>query len=492
MTNAIADTKADISQADSGRGFALALLCAAQFMVVLDTVIINVALDSIKSQLHFSPQNLQWVVNAYTLAFGGFLLLGGRAADLLGRRRIFVAGLTLFSLASLAGGLAPTQETLIIARAFQGLGGAMVSPAALSLLTTLFPEGAARNRALGVWGATAAAGAASGVLLGGLLTNFLGWRWALFINVPIGLCVSLLSFKLLQESRAEAKPGAAGDGRGASGFDVSGAALVTAGLVVLVYGVVGAADAGWASPRTLGLFAAGLALFAAFYVVERRSAAPLVDFALFRRPGIAGANLVALTHATGPIGTLYFLSLYMQQVLRLSPLMTGLAFLPFALMAALSSGFSARAVQRFGVKASVISGLLLMASGLLLFARLPTDSAAHYVWDLLPGLLLVGAGITLAGVPMTIAAMTGVDEADSGLASGLVNTSQQIGAALTLAILVTAAAVSARSASDAYASAFYTGATVLCIGAVIAASLLPKRAAQTSQSTDQKTKVRTI
>lgn len=462
----------------TGHFGAVILLCAAQFMVVLDATIVSVALVDLQSDLGLSQQNLQWVVNAYTLAYGGFLLLGGRAADLLGRRRIFVMGLVLFSLASLLGGFAPSGGVVIIARSVQGLGGALISPAVLSILTTTFTEGLARNRALGIWGATAASGAASGVLLGGLLTNYLGWRWVLFINVPITLVTAALSFKLLDESRGTNR---STSGKNGKGFDLAAALTVTAGLVVLVYAVVETTEFGWGSARTLGLLALALLLIVGFVLIELRSQSPLVKFSVFRLRNLTGANLVALVYATGPLSTLFFISLYLQQVLGYSALQTGLAFLPFSLMAAVASLIASPLVNRFGLKAMVAGGMLLMALGLVLFAQVPTNGI---FWrDVLPGSLLVGIGITLAGVSMTIAAMSGVNAQDSGLASGLINTSQQLGTAIVLALLVTLsssrtkAVIAARGNSpelllialtEGFRFAFLIGAGLLAAGALVA------------------------
>jgi EmrB/QacA subfamily drug resistance transporter len=421
---------------DARQQAALALLCSAQFMVVLDATIVAVALSNMQSDLGLSPQNLQWVINAYTLLFGGFLLLGGRAADLFGRKRVFRLGITLFSLASLMGGLSPSGNVLTLARSLQGLGGAMISPAALSILTTLFTEGGARNRALGIWGATAAAGSTSGVLLGGLLTNYLGWRSVLFVNVPIGLITVLLSSKLLKgNSQKDRLRQQTDDNSPSKGFDLAGAIAITSGLMVFVYAIVGITEFGWNSTQTLSLLAISLLLIASFIWIELRSKSPLVKFSIFRLPNLTGANLVALVHASGPLSTLFFISLYLQQVLGYSALATGLAFVPFSLCAAAAAIFAAPTVQRFGLKATIAGGLLMMAFGLLLFSQLPPNG--NFWLHVLPGSILVGGGITLAGVPMTIAAMSGVEERDAGLASGLINTSQQIGAAIVLALLVT-------------------------------------------------------
>jgi EmrB/QacA subfamily drug resistance transporter len=453
---------------------ALMLLCSAQFMVVLDATIVAVALSNMQSDLGLSPQNLQWVINAYTLVFGGFLLLGGRAADLFGRQRVFMLGIVLFSLASLIGGLSPSGNVLILARSLQGLGGAMISPAALSILTTIFTEGGARNRALGIWGATAAAGSTSGVLLGGLLTNYLGWRWVLFVNVPIGLITVVLSSRLLKGNRSD-------DNSSSQGFDLAGAIAITSGLMVFVYAIVGITEFGWTSVRTLSLLAISLLLIASFIWIELRSKSPLVKFSIFRLPNLTGANLVALVHASGPLSTLFFISLYLQQVLGYSALATGLAFVPFSLCAAAAAIVAAPTVQRFGLKVTIAGGLLMMAVGLLLFSQLPPNG--NFWLHVLPGSILVGAGITLAGVPMTIAAMSGVEERDAGLASGLINTSQQIGAAIVLALLVTLSssqtkaiiAIGGNSAialTKGFQFAFLVGAGLLTAGAFTAVILI--------------------
>jgi EmrB/QacA subfamily drug resistance transporter len=465
---------------------ALMLLCSAQFMVVLDATIVAVALSNMQSDLGLSPQNLQWVINAYTLVFGGFLLLGGRAADLFGRQRVFMLGIVLFSLASLIGGLSPSGNVLILARSLQGLGGAMISPAALSILTTIFTEGGARNRALGIWGATAAAGSTSGVLLGGLLTNYLGWRWVLFVNVPIGLVTVLLSSKLL-------KGNGKNDTSAGKGFDLAGAISITSGLMMFVYAIVGVTEFGWTSARTLSLLAISLLLIVSFIWIELRSKSPLVKFSIFRLPNLTGANLVALVHASGPLSTLFFISLYLQQVLGYSALATGLAFVPFSLCAAAAAIISAATVQRFGLKATIAGGMLMMALGLLLLSQLPPSG--NFWFHVLPGSILVGTGITLAGVPMTIAAMSGVEERDAGLASGLINTSQQLGAAIVLALLVTisssqtkaiiaiqgnSAEVMAIALTKGFQLAFLVGAGLLVAGAITAVLFIKNPASRNS------------
>jgi EmrB/QacA subfamily drug resistance transporter len=406
------------------RWLALVLLAAAQFVVVLDASIVNVALPSIGSALDFSQGNLSWVVNAYTLTFGGFLLLGGRMADLLGRRRLFIAGLILFSIASLAGGLAQSDVWLIAARAVQGLGAALLSPAALSLVTEIFEEGAERNKALGVWGAVAGSGGAAGVLLGGMLTEWAGWEWVLYVNVPIGIAAALLAPRLLPESRND----------GARHFDVAGAVTVTAGLSLLVYSLVNANEAGWGSTETLVLIALAVALIAAFVLIERRTKAPLVPFpGIFRLRTIRGINVTALLIAMALFSMFFFISLYMQQVLGYDPLEAGVAYLPLAGGIIISAGLASQLVTRFGVKPVLVSGLLLTAVGLLWFSQISPDGS--YLGDILFPSLVSAFGLGFAFVPMTVAAVAGVEPHEAGLASGLINTSQQVGGALGLAVL---------------------------------------------------------
>src|SRR5690349_4639901 len=350
-----------MSQTHERKWIALALLAAAQFVVVLDASIVNVALPSIGTALDFSQDNLSWVVNAYTLTFGGFLLLGGRMADLLGRRRLFIAGLILFAIASLAGGLASNEGQLIAARAVQGLGAALLSPAALSLVTVIFAEGAERNKALGVWGAVAGSGGAVGVLLGGMLTEWAGWEWVLFVNVPIAAIGALLAPRLLPESRND----------GVRHFDVAGAFTVTAGLSLLVYALVDAPSAGWGSTRTLGLIALALALIVSFVAIERRSKAPLVPFpGIFRIRTISGINLTALFIAMALFSMFFFVSLYMQQVLGYDALKAGLSYLPLAGGIIVSAGLASGLTTRFGFKPVLIMGLLLTAGGLIWFSQI--------------------------------------------------------------------------------------------------------------------------
>jgi EmrB/QacA subfamily drug resistance transporter len=413
-----------MSTSTDRRWLALALLAAAQFVVVLDAAIVNVALPSIGGALHFSQDNLSWVVNAYTLTFGGFLMLGGRMADLIGRRRMFIAGLILFAGASLAGGLAQSDIWLIVARAVQGLGAALLSPAALSLVTTLFAEGAERNKAMGVWGAVAGSGGAAGVLLGGMLTEWAGWEWVLFVNVPVGIAAALLAPRLLPESRND----------GARHFDVAGAFSVTAGLSLLVYSLVNANQAGWASAETLILVAVAAVLLIAFVAIERNTKAPLVPFpGIFRIRSISGINVTALLIAMALFSMFFFISLYMQQVLGFDPLETGVAYLPLAGGIIVSAGIASNLVTRLGVKPVLIAGLLLTAIGLVWFSQISVGGS--YVGDVLFPSIIAAFGLGFAFVAMTIAAVAGVEPHEAGLASGLINTSQQIGGALGLAIL---------------------------------------------------------
>jgi EmrB/QacA subfamily drug resistance transporter len=394
-------------------------------MMVLDFSIVNVALSAIQQDLGFSQQNLQWIVSAYALASGGFLLLGGRAADLFGRRRVFMIGLGLFTLASLVGGFAQVQWILIAARAVQGLGAAIVSPAALSILTTTFAEGQERNRALSIWGAIAAGGFAAGVLLGGILTDTLNWRSVMFVNVPIGLLTLVLTPMLLSESR---------DRSATSQIDVLGAVTVTTGLVILVYALEQASSAGWGSVQTLGLLGVALVLLAAFVLIEARSPDPLVPLRVFRQRTVTGANLIGLLMSAAIGSTIFILTLYMQQILNYSALQTGLAFLPHAIAAMIAAPIASQLATRLGTKNTLIASMTLAAVGLLHLSRIPVQG--NFVRDLLPGTVVIGFGIVMTLVAVTIAATAGISDSEQGIASGLLNTSQQIGAALGLAILV--------------------------------------------------------
>ena len=458
------------------RWLALVLLAGAQFIVVLDASIVNVALPSIDSALGFSEENLQWVVNAYVLVFGGFLLLGGRAADLLGRRRVFMFGLVLFGVASLVGGLSESEGTLIAARAVQGLGGAIFSPAALSIITTTFPEGSERNKALGVWGAVAGAGGAVGVLLGGVLTDSLGWEWVFFVNTPVTIAAAALSPLLIDESHAEVE---------VRHFDALGAVSVTAGLSLLVYGMVEASQNGWGAASTLAVFGVSAALLVFFVLWELRSPAPLVPFRIFRLRNLTAANLTSILIGASLFSMFFFVSLYMQQVLGYSPLKAGLSYLPLSATIILSAGAASQLVTRLGFKPVLIGGMVLVAIGLFMFAGVSPDGT--FTGDVLPASLVAAAGLGFSFVPVTIASQSGVDKADAGLASGLINTSQQIGGALGLAVLSTIATTrtedvmeAARGAQSAlpnaltegFQSAFTAGAFFAIAGVVLGLVLL--------------------
>ncbi len=421
---------ADITPKRRYLGATLFLACLAQFMVILDVSVVNVALPAIRGGLHFSEVDLQWVVNAYTVTFAGFLLLGGRAADLLGRRRVFVAGLLLFALASLAGGIANSQAVLIAARAAQGLGGAVIAPASLSILTTTFAEGPERNRAVGIWGAMGGAGGAAGVLLGGVLTDALSWRWILFINVPIGILAAIAAQRLIAESRATNR---------ARHFDIAGALAATVGLTLLVLGIVRTDVTGWSSGPTLALILGGIALLGAFLFIEGRIArSPLMPLRIFTSRQLSAANLAVLAVGAASFGMWFFVSLYLQQVLGYSPIRAGLAFLPMTLCIVAGSTIASRSVARVGAKPLLVFGMAVMTIGLALFTQISTHGA--YATEVLAPGLLVGVGIGFAFVPATISAVAGVAPAEAGLASGLVNTSRLFGGALGLAVLAAVAA----------------------------------------------------
>jgi EmrB/QacA subfamily drug resistance transporter len=470
-------------------GVILALACVAQFMVVLDVSIVNVALPSIQRDLHFTPAGLQWVVNAYALTFAGFLMLGGRAADLYGRRKIFILGLSLFTLASLAGGLSQSSAMLTAARAAQGLGGAVLSPATLTLLITTFPEGKARAKALGTWSAVAGAGAAAGALFGGILTQYLSWRWILFINVPIGIVVTALAVTYLSEGRRLT---------GSRSLDIPGAITVTGGMALLVYGIVETDSHGWTSAQTIGTLAGALALLVAFVVIEARFAkAPLVPLGIFRLRSVSSANVVMLMLGVGFLVSFYFLSLFMQNVLGYDALKTGLLFLPLVVAIAVGSQSSARLVGRFGPRPLLMVGLVISSGGFFWLSYITSTST--YVADLLgPGMLMT-LGIGLCFTPLATAATAGVGRAQSGLASALLNTSRQVGGVIGLAAIATVAvdrtksilagsahtpAATAAALTAGYSRAFEVAAATTLIAAIAAISVpalrravqaLPKR-----------------
>jgi EmrB/QacA subfamily drug resistance transporter len=440
----------------------LAVCCAAQFMVVLDVTIVNVALPKMRSGLGLSATGQQWVINAYTLTFAGFLLLGGRAADLFGRRRVFMLGLGLFTVCSLLGGLAQNGATLIAARSLQGVGGAILAPATLSLITTTFTDPARRRRALGAWSATAASGAAAGVFTGGILTDLLDWRWVLFVNVPIGAALMAAAALSLTESRSETRPS----------LDIAGAVTVTGGLALLVYGIVSTDSHSWGSTVTILTLLGGAALLAAFVVVESRIAEyPLVPLRVFRRRSISAANGIAVTIGAALFGLYFFLSLFLQQTNGYSPLKAGSAFLPAALSTMAGALAGTRLVARLGARRQLVIGPLLAAGGLLWLSRLSAGDG--YLDHVFGPLVLAGVGLGLAFVPMTIAATADVPIHEAGLASGLINTTRQIGGAVGLAVMATVAA-GASSAIAGYDRAFAISAAALVIGAALALVLPAK------------------
>jgi EmrB/QacA subfamily drug resistance transporter len=440
-----------VSTPDPRRWFALAVVGAAFFMTILDVSIVNVALPTIAEKLHFSRGNLQWVVTAYALTFGGFLLLGGRAADLLGRRRVFMVGVALFSAASLVCGLSNSDGLLIAARAVQGLGGAIISPAALSIVSTTFTEGAERNKALGIWGALGGSGAAVGVLLGGVLTKYLGWEWIFFVNVPVGAVVLLLTRRIVRESRVEKEE---------HRYDPLGAITITGGLALLVYTMSRAPFVGWGTPRTILLLIASVALMVAFLVIESRVREPLMPFDIFRVRTVAGANIVGFLLGGVIFANFFVLTLYVQDVLHYSALKAGLTFLATAGTAVVSAGVAQALVTRVGVKPILTLGLLLMTAGMIWYTQIPVHGS--YAPDLLPGYLFVGVGIAFSFVPVTIAALAGVGNEQAGLGSGLINTAQQIGGAIGVAFASTVFTThigsgrpTLQTLTDAYALSFW-------------------------------------
>ena len=456
---------------DRKKWFALALLSAVQFMVVLDIAIVNVALPSIQVDLGFSQENLQWVISAYALVFGGFLLLGGRAADLLGRRRLFLAGTVVFTISSLLAGLAWSEASLIGARAFQGLGAAVITPAALSILSTTFSEGRERNIALGVWGAVGGFGAAAGVLMGGILTSALSWSWIFFVNVPVGIAAFFLTPVLLRESRDAS----------VKSFDALGGVLVTAGLSSLVYAITQAATDGWTSAKVVSFFAAAAALLVGFVGWELRHSEPLMRIGILRIKTVSGANVAGFILGTATFSLFLMLTLYMQQVLGYSPMRTGVAYLAVAGTAIFTSAIAAQLVTRIGVKPALLVGMVSLTAGLLYFTQVSVHGS--YLGDLLPGFLLIAVGLGFSFVPISIAALAGIEPHEAGLASGLINTTQQIGGALGIAALSTIAttrttdalaggATQASAAVTGFHGAFWAGAIVAGVGIVAALTLI--------------------
>ena len=460
------------------RWFVLAVTVAAQFMVIVDVAVVNVALPAIKHDLHFSQDSLQWVITAYSILFGGMLLLGGRLADLLGRRRLFMAGVAVFTVGSLLSGLAWSDRALIVTRGLQGLGGALLAPAALSIVVTTFREGRERNVALGVWGAASGVGGAVGVLLGGLLTSYLSWSWIFFVNLPVGAAILAVTPWLIRESRAELAQ---------RYFDVAGAVSITAGLMVLVYAITRTSAHGWSDGMTVGLIAASVALIAAFLVIEARSPAPLLPLRIFRLRTLSAANVAMLTVGATAFSQFFLITLYLQEVLRYSAIKTGVAFIAITVTIVVFSNVAQGLTTRLGARPVLSAGLLLTAAGGALYAQMP--AGGHYFWDVFPGLILSGIGLALSFTPVTIASLTGVQPADAGVASGLVNTSRQIGGSIGLAAMTTIAAtatghyaqnhavvaLSGPALTHGFHVAFYALIGVALAGAAVAAAFVESK-----------------
>jgi EmrB/QacA subfamily drug resistance transporter len=446
----------------------LVIICLAQFMVVLDATIVNVALPHIQSSLGFTEASLQWVINAYTLVFAGFLLLGGRAGDLLGRKRLFLVGLVVFTVASLLDGIASTSGQLIGFRALQGLGAALISPAALSIISTTFEEGKERARALGVWAAIAIGGSAVGLVLGGALTQSFSWRWIFFVNVPVGILTFLAAMRLVPESKDE---------HAHQGYDLAGAVTVTGGLMALVYALVNSASHGWSSTWTIVSFIAAAVLLVAFVLIEQRAAEPLVRLSIFRVRSLLTANLAMFLAFSGMFAMFFFNSLYIQKVLGFGPLKAGVSFLPFTAGVMISAGLASGLAPRIGVRPVAAAGMVLTVLGMILFARMPVDGS--YAIDVLPGMIVGSLGMGAIFMPLTLVATTGLEDEDQGLASGLFNTSQQVGGALGLAILTTIAAGQTHGGSAAaqvhgFHYAFAGAGVLVALSLVVMLALLRK------------------
>ena len=464
-------------------GAVLAVVAVAQFMVILDASVVNVALPTIKRDLGFSEQSLSWILNAYTLMFGGFLLLGGRLADRLGRRRLFVAGIALFSGASLVCGVSQSEGMLLVARGLQGLGGALVSPAALSILLTTFAEGSERNRALAVWGAIAGAGGAVGLLLGGVIVQALSWRWVFFINVPIGAAVLALAPRVVPESRSESAS------RG--GYDAEGAVAITLGTIALVFTLIKAESWGWTSGRTIAGFGVAAVLVGAFLVIERRHEDPLIPLRIFSNRSLAASDATMLVVAAALFGMFFFSTLYLQQVLGYSALETGVAYLPLSLTLVGGSAVASRFVDRFTPKPVLVAGLAVSTAGFVLLTRV--SGHGDYASHILPAMVVLGVGLGMSFVPITIAATNGVAAGDSGLASGLLNTTQQVGGSLGLAILTSVSTSRVTSAlhggsllpaalTHGFKGAFTVAGVLCAAGVVVAVALLPPRRRRTEDA----------
>jgi EmrB/QacA subfamily drug resistance transporter len=478
----------DLEEGGDRRWLILSALVLAQFMVVLDVAIVNVALPTIKNDLHFSEDGLQWVITAYAILFGGVLLLGGRMADLLGRRRVFMAGLSIFTIFSLLDGLAWSSSSLIVFRGLQGLGAALLAPAALSILTTTFKEGRDRNVALGIWGAASGSGGAAGVLLGGALTSALSWSWIFFINVPVGVLLLLVSPVLLKESRAELDH---------HHFDAAGAASITGSLMVLVYALTRASQHGWATAQTIGLLTASALLFVGFVAIEMRSPAPLLPLRIFRLRTLTASNITALLMGAAVFSQFFLLTLYMQQVLHYSALKTGVAYIALTVTIIAFSAVSQALVTRVGIRLVLPVGMALSAAGLVLYAQLPVHG--HYFSNLFPAFLLSGVGLAFAFVPISIGGLTGVKAEDAGVASGLLNTNQQIGGAIGVALATTIATtytshylvghpgvgpLDGAALNHGFQIAFYVLAALAAVAAAVSAIMIEPGAAATTVSNE--------
>jgi EmrB/QacA subfamily drug resistance transporter len=458
------------------RNAVLVVVAVAQFMVLLDATIVNVALPTIQRDLGFSEQSLSWILNAYTLMFGGFLLLSGRAADRLGRRRLFMAGITLFACASVLCGFAQSEAMLLVARGAQGLGGAMVSPAALSIILSTFAQGPERNRALGVWGAIAGVGGAVGLLLGGAIVETISWRWVFFLNVPIGAAVLALAARIVPESRSDAAA--------KRGYDAEGAITITLGTIALVFTLINANRWGWGSGRTIAGFAIAAVLIAAFVVIEQRHRDPLVPLRIFSNRSLAASDVTMLLVAAGLFGMFFFCTLYLQQVLGFNALESGVSYLPFSLTLIVVSAGVSRVVDRFTPKPVLVTGLLTATAGFLVLTQV--SGHGDYVAHVLPALVILAIGLGMSFVPITIAATNGVAPEESGLASGLLNTTQQVGGSLGLAILSTVSTIRIADAlhggaplpvalAQGFKGGFVVGAILCAASAALALSLLPRR-----------------
>jgi EmrB/QacA subfamily drug resistance transporter len=484
--SAVATADAPSAERHVNPWFVLVIVCMAQFMVVLDSTIVNVALPAIQRNLHFTVDNLQWVVNAYTLVLGGFLLLGGRAGDLFGRKRLFILGVMLFTFASLMNAVGTSAGMLIFFRALQGFGAAFISPIALSIVTTTFTDGRQRAKALAVWAAIAVGGASIGLILGGALTEYLSWRWNFFINIPVGIMVVIVAWRVLPAMAPVRN-------LGWRGFDLAGAATATGGLMSIVYGIVGANQYGWFAARTVGFIAGGIALLVVFLLIESHVEHPLVRLSIFKTRTLRAADTTMLIVAGGMFSVFFFASLYVQEVLGFSPLRAGLSFLPLTAAIIISANVSQRVIGPLGIKTTGLIGMVVAALGLGLMTMISANGS--YLTEVLPGLVVMGFGLGLTFMPLTMLATYGSDAEDAGLASGLLNASQQVGGSLGLAVLSTLAAQQVTShlsglghrptsfeqmtaAVSGYRVAFFAAACMMIVGAILLSVLITSREAR--------------